>query len=158
LDRLHHRVESARASLETELARRAALVAELAGTGILDPASSLLLLDAAHRARTAPVSPDSSDSSDSPDSPDSSDSSDSWDEEREQRESALTRAINATGTDVEPWAGELSLAMRRVQLARRFHNDIVVSTRDLRRRRLVRWLRLAGHAPMPSTIELEDGS
>jgi hypothetical protein len=149
LDRLHHRVESARASLETELSRRAALVAELAGAGILDPASSLLLLDAAHRARTAPVSPDS---------PDSPDSSDSWDEEREQRESALTRAINATGTDVEPWAGELSLAMRRVQLARRFHNDIVVSTRDLRRRRLVRWLRLAGHAPMPSTIELEDGS
>ncbi|MEU4607405.1 hypothetical protein AB0F43_30845 [Kribbella sp. NPDC023972] len=134
LDRLHHRVESARAVLEAELARRAALVAELAGTGILDPASSLLLLDAAHRARTA--------------SP----------EEREQRESALTRAINATGTEVEPWAGELSLAMRRVQLARRFHNDIVVSTRDLRRRRLVTWLRLSGHAPMPSTIELEDGS
>ncbi|WP_242001742.1 hypothetical protein [Kribbella steppae] len=134
LDRLHHRVESARASLEMELARRAALVAELAGAGILDPASSLLLLDAAHRARTASV------------------------DEREQRESALTRAINATSTEVEPWAGELSLAMRRVQLARRFHNDIVVSTRDLRRRRLVSWLRLAGHAPMPGTIELEDGS
>jgi hypothetical protein len=134
LDRLHHRVEIARASLETELSRRSALVAELAGTGILDPASSLLLLDAAHRARTA--------------------SSD----EREQRESALTRAINATGTSVEPWAGELSLAMRRVQLARRFHNDIVVSTRDLRRRRLVQWFRLAGHAAMPATIELEDGS
>ena len=133
LDRLHHRVESARASLEMELARRAALVAELAGAGILDPASSLLLLDAAHRARTASV------------------------DEREQRESALTRAINATSTQVEPWAGELSLAMRRVQLARRFHNDIVVSTRDLRQRKLVSWLRLAGHAPMPSTIELEDG-
>jgi hypothetical protein len=45
----------------------------------------------------------------------------------------------------------------RVQLARRVHNDVVVSTRDLRRRRLVQWLRLAGRAPMPSTIELEDG-
>ena len=134
LDRLHHRVEIARASLETELARRSALVAELAGTGILDPASSLLLLDAAHRARTASL------------------------ETREQAESALTRAIHATGTDKEPWAGELSLAMRRVQLARRFHNDIVVSTRDLRQRRLVSWFRLAGHAPMPGTIELEDGS
>jgi hypothetical protein len=133
LDRLHQRVELARASLETELARRSAMVAELAGTGILDPASSLLLLDAAHRARTASA------------------------EEREQSESALTRAINATGTEVEPWAGELSLAMRRVQLARRFHNDIVVSTRELRRRRLVSWFRLAGHAPMPATIELEDG-
>lgn len=134
LDRLHHRVAAARASLETELARRSALVAELAGSGILDPASSLLLLDAAHRARTAS------------------------EEDREQRESALTRAVNATGTEVEPWTGELSLAMRRVQLARRFHNDIVVSTRELRRRRLVSWLRLAGHAPMPATIELEDGS
>jgi hypothetical protein len=133
LDRLHHRVELARTSLETELARRSALVGELGGSGILDPASSLLLLDAAHRARTA--------------SP----------EEREQRESALTRAIHATGTDVEPWTAELNLAMRRVQLARRFHNDIVVSTRELRRRRLVSWFRLAGHAPMPTTIELEDG-
>lgn len=137
LDRLHHRVELARASLETELARRSALVGELAGTGILDPASSLLLVDAAHRARTASLLSI---------------------EQREQAESALTRAIHATGTDVEPWSGELSLAMRRVQLARRFHNDIVVSTRDLRQRRLVSWFRLAGHAPMPSTIELEDGS
>ena len=138
LDRLHHRVDLARATLETELSRRSALVAELAGTGILDPASSLLLLDAAHRARTASL--DASDM-----------------EAREQAESALTRAIHATGTDVEPWAGELSLAMRRVQLARRFHNDIVVSTRDLRHRRLVTWFRLAGRAPMPCTIELEDG-
>lgn len=173
LDRLHHRVESARASLETELARRAALVAELAGAGILDPASSLLLLDAAHRARTASDASTSSDLSDSPGlsgsassgllgSSDSASSGRSGSlgsaEEREQRESALTRAINATGTEIEPWAGELNLAMRRVQLARRFHNDIVVSTRDLRRRRLVSWLRLAGHAPMPDTIELEDGS
>jgi hypothetical protein len=136
LDRLHHRVELARASLETELARRAALVAELAGSDILDPASALLLLDAAHRARAASL--------------------DAL-ELREQAESALTRAIHATGTDIEPWAGELSLAMRRVQLARRFHNDVVVSTRDLRHRRVVTWFRLAGHAPMPTTIELEDG-
>ncbi|MDX6283235.1 MAG: hypothetical protein QOH03_4306 [Kribbellaceae bacterium] len=134
LDRLHHRVATARASLETELARRSALVAELAGSGALDPASSLLLLDAAHRARTA--------------------TSDT----RERAESALTRAIGATGTDVEPWATELGTAMRRVQLARRFHNDIVVSTRVLRSRRIVTLFRLAGHAPMPATIELEDGS
>jgi hypothetical protein len=134
LDRLHHRVATARARLETELTRRSALVAELANSGELDPASALLLLDAAHRARTAD------------------------EDDREQCESALTRAIAATATDVEPWAGELALAMRRVQLARRFHNDIVVSTRELHRRRLVTWFRLAGRAPMPVTIELEDGS
>jgi hypothetical protein len=61
-------------------------------------------------------------------------------------------------TDVEPWATELGTATRRVQLARRFHNDIVGSARDLRRRRIVTWFHLAGHAPMPTTIELEDGS
>lgn len=135
LDRLHHRVDLARASLETELARRSALVAELAGSDVLDPASALLLLDAAHRARSVSLDPI---------------------EEREQAESALTRAIHATGTDIEPWSAELTLAMRRVQLARRFHNDVVVSTRNLRRRRLVTWFRLAGRAPMPATIELED--
>jgi hypothetical protein len=43
-------------------------------------------------------------------------------------------------------------------MARRFHNDVVVSTRTLRRRRLVRYLHLAGHAPMPDTVELDDGS
>jgi hypothetical protein len=137
LDRLHTRVDFARASLEKELAQRSALVAELAGAGVLDPASSLLLLDAAHRARAASLD---------------------GMEAREQAESALTRAVGATSTDVEPWAGELNLAMRRVQLARRFHNDIVGSTRDLRNRRLVRWFHLAGRAPMPTTIELEDGS
>jgi hypothetical protein len=129
LDRLHTRVDFARAALEKELAQRSALVTDLAKTGSLDPASAVLLLEAADRARAAGSL-----------------------EDREQAESALTRAVHATGTD-----GELSLAMRRVQLARRFHNDIVVSARDLRRRRVVRWFRLAGHAPMPATIELEDG-
>jgi hypothetical protein len=141
LDRLHHRVATARASLDAELAHRSALVAELAGSDLFDPASALLLLDAAHRARTA----DSGDWSD-----------------REQRESALTRAIAATigpapDEPLPEWRQELATTMRRVQLARRFHNDVVVSTRDLRRRRLVRWFRLAGHADLPHTIELEDG-
>ena len=110
LDRLHHRVDLARASLETELARRSALVAELAGSDIVDPASALLLLDAAHRARAASLDAI---------------------EDREQAESALTRAIHATGTDIEPWAAELTLAMRRVQLARRFHNDVVVDRKSV---------------------------
>lgn len=142
LDRLHHRVATARASLDAELAHRSALVAELAGSELFDPASALLLLDAAHRVRTADP--------------------DDW-ADREQRESALTRAIAATigqplpPASGRPWLAELATSMRRVQLARRFHNDVVVSTRYLRRRRLVRWLRLAGHAPLPDTIELEDG-
>lgn len=136
IDRLHHRVAAARSALDAELAGRAALVQELAGSGVLDPASSLLLVNAAHRARAAKA------------------------EDREHAESALTRALDATLTDEppEPWHGELATASRRVQMARRFHNDIVVSTRVLRRRRLVCWLHLAGHAALPETVELDDGT
>lgn len=134
IDRLHHRVAAARAVLDAELAHRSALVAEVASSGLLDPASSLLLLDAAHRARTA------------------------GEDDREQCESALTRAIALVDAKPEPWAAEFASTVRRVQMARRFHNDLVATTRNLRRRRLVSWLRLAGHAAMPATIELDDGS
>ena len=44
----------------------------------------------------------------------------------------------------------------RVQLSRRFHNDAVRACRQVRRQRLVRWLRLAGHTPWPETVEMDD--
>jgi hypothetical protein len=43
-----------------------------------------------------------------------------------------------------------------VQLARRFHNDVVVSARALRSRRRVRWLRLAGRAAELQAVDLDD--
>ena len=42
----------------------------------------------------------------------------------------------------------------RVQLARRFHNDAVTDVRRVRRKRVVRWFRLAGHAEMPRTVRV----
>ena len=44
----------------------------------------------------------------------------------------------------------------RVQLARRFHNDAVVDVQRVRRKRLVRTFRLAGHAELPHTVEFDD--
>ena len=41
-------------------------------------------------------------------------------------------------------------------LARRVHNDAVRDTLGLRSHRLVRWLRLAGTAPMPAYFEIAD--
>jgi len=41
-------------------------------------------------------------------------------------------------------------------LARRVHNDAVRDTLGLRSQRLVRWLRLAGTAPMPAYFEIAD--
>ena len=41
-------------------------------------------------------------------------------------------------------------------MARRFHNDAVRAARAVRRHRVVRWFRLAGHAPFPLAFEMDD--
>ena len=144
LDRMHHRLEVARVSLDTQLLRRSGTTLELAISDVLDPAQSLLLLDAAHHARAV------------------------HDGDVEAAESDLSQALRAVFADGEevkalrasPEAGplltELSVECRKVELARRFHNDVVSSARALRSRRRVRWLRLAGRAPAPTTVDLDD--
>jgi hypothetical protein len=77
LDRLHNRTEAARTALDLALVRRASAAAELASSGQLDPASSLLLADAVRRARQAEAA------------------------ERDLAESDLTRALRATLGDPE---------------------------------------------------------
>ncbi|MGH3354358.1 MAG: hypothetical protein ACRDOJ_00585 [Nocardioidaceae bacterium] len=144
VDRLHHRVNGARAGLEAELMHRSGATLELAATGLLDPARSLLLLDAAHLARA-------------------SDEAD-----REVAESNLSRALVASlddatevarlqgHPDAEELLAELGNACRKVELARRFHNDVVASALALRRNRAVRWFGLAGRADLPAMVELDD--
>jgi hypothetical protein len=144
LDRMHHRIEVARASLDTWLLRRSGAALELAASGTLDPARSLLLLDAAHEARAA---------------------SPADFEGAESDLSETLRAVLADGDEVRtlredpaltPLLTELAADCRKVELARRFHNDVVVSARELRSRRRVRWLRLAGRADPLSTVDLDD--
>lgn len=144
LDRMHHRLEVARASLDTQLLRRSGTALEVATSAALDPARSLLLVDAAHHARAADV------------------------DEMESAESDLSQALRAVFSDADevramradpdlaPLVAELAGDCRRVELARRFHNDVVGSARSLRSRRRVRWLRLAGRAPEPETVDLDD--
>lgn len=144
LDRMHHRLEVARASLDTQLLRRSGAALELAASGALDPARSLLLLDAAHHARAAQET------------------------DMEAAESDLSQALRAVFADTDeattlraepeigPLVEELTGSCRRVELARRFHNDVVTSSRALRSRRRVRWIRLAGRAAEPSTVDLDD--
>jgi hypothetical protein len=144
LDRMHHRIEVARASLDAQLLRRSGAALELATSGALDPARSLLLLDAAHVARAAPR------------------------EDFEAAESDLSEALRAVLADqgelgalradssVGPLLEELAGGCRKVELARRFHNDVVTSARTLRSRRRVRWLRLAGRAAELQTVDLDD--
>lgn len=144
LDRLHARVEGARAALDAQLMRRSAVALELATSGLLDPATGVLLADAAHEARAASAA------------------------DREVAESNLTRALRAafalpeTGEQLRGAAlgaellDELDAVARRVLLARRFHNDAVRAARAVRRQRVVRYLRLAGSAPMPEGFEILD--
>jgi hypothetical protein len=144
LDRMHHRIDVARETLASQLLRRSGVALELAVTEALDPACRLVLVDAAHRARNA--GPD----------------------ELEAAESVLSQALRAVfaGPDdvsalteqpaVAPLVDELSSRCAKVELARRFHNDVVVSARALRSTRRVRWLHLAGHAPDLHTVDLDD--
>ncbi|MEU5346270.1 MULTISPECIES: hypothetical protein [unclassified Streptomyces] len=144
LDRLHSRIDAARAALDAQLLRRASVAQELATSGVLDPAASIVLYEAAHGARQAE------------------------EDNREVAESDLSQALRAVFGEVqqveavqavpggEDAARELAQAVRRVPMARRFHNDAVRAARALRRHRKVRWFRLAGHAPFPLAFEMDD--
>jgi len=144
LDRLHARLEGAWSALDAQLVRRSSVAQQLVASGRLDPASALLLADAAHEARE--VDP----------------------EGREQAESDLTAALRAAFAESEmvedlradpvghELLAELAAAALRVQLARRFLNDVVRNARVVRRKRVVRYLRIAGHAPWPQTFEMSD--
>lgn len=144
LDRLHARIDAARAALDAQLLRRASVAQELATAGVLDPAASIVLYESAHAARSAEP------------------------EQREVAESELSQALRAvfaeavTVTEVREAPGgtaaigELTQAVRRVPMARRFHNDAVRAARAVRRHRVVRWFRLAGHAPFPLAFEMDD--
>lgn len=150
LDRMNHRVETARAALQAALQGRSAVALELATSGLLDPASSLLVADAAHRARAA--EPDG----------------------LIRAETDLTQALRAAiaaGTepddddtrelgsagrlDAESLA-EIGHACLYVSMARRIYNDAVAHAVSLRGIRVVRWFRLAGHSVAPETIDFDD--
>lgn len=146
LDRLHVRVETARAALDAALVRRAAAALELAASRLLDPATSLVLATAAHEARTADA------------------------ENREFAESDLSRALRvvfdqpdfesttlaAGGDAAKEVLAEVSSAAAKVAYARRFYNDAVAQTRIARRKPLIRVLPLAGRAPLPGFFEIDD--
>jgi hypothetical protein len=144
LDRMHHRIDVARGTLDAQLLRRSGATLELASSEVLDPPSRLVLLDAANHARNA--GPD----------------------EFEAAESDLSQTLRAVfahpadvrhlreDATVRPLVDELARDCVRVELARRFHNDVVVSARALRSRRRVRWLRLAGHAADLRAVDLDD--
>ena len=131
LDRMHLMLASARSGLDAALVRRSAWASDLALSAALDPASSVALIEAAATARDARPG--------------------DW-----QPQSDLTAVLRvvAEGAAAD---SDIVRAGRDVAMARRIHNDVAVRARGLHDRRRVRWLRLAGHAERPATIEFDAG-
>jgi hypothetical protein len=157
LDRLHRKVAASRIALDAQLVRRASTAVELAASGALDPASAILVADAAYTASDAgPVT-----------SPAAALKMDGLGPDRERAESGLTATLREAMGSPEAIKGmlagpsgevaaALAAAWYRATLARRFHNEAVAQARRVRRLWYVRLLHLAGRAPMPRTVELDD--
>jgi hypothetical protein len=155
IDRLHTRVDMARAALDVTLLRRSSVALELATSGILDPATSLLLAAAVHGARQGGaegMGPPGQDT----------------DRPRDLAESDLTRALRAAFSQpdfraslsgkegADELLAEVEAAAHQVFLARKFYNDMVAATREARQRPLARVLRLSGRAKAPEFFEMDD--
>jgi len=157
LDRLHHRVESSRAALETRLARRAGVAMQVGG--LLGSLDGERLTETANRTLTSSSALPRSDVRGAVivELP-----------VHEGSENQLTRALHRAFADpgtaaalrADPSSAllldELIGAGERVQLARRFHNDAVAHAQRMRRKRIVRWARLAGRAQLPQMVEIDD--
>ncbi len=159
LDRLHAKVEGAMSALDAQLVRRAESTLELANSGALDPATALLLADAAtesvERTTEHPLAEDLLDGQHFGG--------------REEVETTLTEVLSVTLTEgvvaalraeqdelVEDSLARIAASALRVRMARRFHNDAVREVRRVRDKRVVRWFRLAGHATLPERVEFDD--
>src|ERR1700761_8782692 len=138
LDRLHARVDAARAALDAQLVRRAAAllhVVEMPETALAPDERAQL--EATALAATSPEGP----------------------ERREAVENAVGRGVTrlAGSAGIPPEATEeLREAAARVQVARRFYNDAVRDTRTLRARRMPRLLHLAGRVELPQFFDIDD--
>jgi hypothetical protein len=140
LRRLEARVDRAWTTLDTQLQRRAGLASELARdhAAAVGEERAARLAAAAREAR-APHAGD-----------------------RELAENALGRELRDLPAELPgvPAAlrDDLAGTATRVQLARRFYNDAVRDTRELRSRRLARLLRLHAGRPLPRFFDIDDGA
>ena len=139
LDRLHGRVETSWANLDGLLQRRAAIAIEIARSEIADPASALLLTFTAHQAREASV------------------------RDRSQAESGLTGALSILLENAESISTPIELSLvqeldeltAKIKVAIAMHIEAVTRTQMVRKKFLISFFRLAGHAPEPMVYEFE---
>jgi hypothetical protein len=139
LDRLHHRVETSWATLDSLLQRRAAIALEVARSSITDPATSLLLTASAYQARSADI------------------------EDRSSAESVLSGALgmmlaergSIVAQSDQALLHELDQLTDKIKVAISIHVESVTRTQLIRSKLVFRLFRLAGTAPLPVTYEFE---
>lgn len=139
LDRLHHRVETSWATLDSLLQRRAAIALEIARSAITDPATALLLTGSAYQARSADI------------------------EDRSSAESVLSGALGMMLAERESIVAksdqallhELEQLTDKIKVAISIHVESVTRTQLIREKSVFRIFRLAGKAPLPVTYEFE---
>ncbi len=139
LDRLHHRVETSWATLDSLLQRRAAIALDVARSSITDPATSLLLTASAYQARGADI------------------------EDRSSAESVLSGALGMMLAERESIVAksdqallhELEQLTDKIKVAISIHVESVTRTQLIRSKLVFRLFRLAGTAPLPVTYEFE---
>ncbi|MEY4314118.1 MAG: hypothetical protein EBU16_00955 [Actinobacteria bacterium] len=140
LDRLHHRVETSWATLDSLLHQRAALAHEIVAESNLDPATAYLISTSASAARFAKL------------------------DERSAAESVLSESLklvqSAARDEVLQLPTELLVELAdltaKVRLAINIHLEAVNATRNVRKKPLIRIFRLAGKAPLPVRYAFED--
>ena len=140
LDRLHHRVETSWATLDTLLQKRAAIATEIVRESNLDPATSYLISSSARSARDAMIS------------------------ERSEAESVLSESLKmiqeiAYDESLELPSDlliELSDLTSKIKLAINLHLEAVNAAKKVRGKIVIRLFRLAGKAPAPVKYAFED--
>lgn len=145
LDRLHHRIDVAAAALDTHLARRSGVVAELAATDVFDVVTTAMLAQSAHDALAA---------------------GEIDSQARLDAETDLTELLVATFSQemdysdedavIQGLLQELGQSCTRVALSHKFHTDAVLDCLGIRRQLLVKIFFLAGKAPIPQPLNFAD--
>jgi len=139
LARLHHRVETSWATLDSLLQRRAAIALEISRSAVTDPATSLLLTASAYQARSADI------------------------EDRSSAESVLSGALGMMLAEREIIVAksdqalllELEQLTDKIKIAISIHVESVTRTQLIRSKLVFKLFRLAGTAPLPVTYEFE---
>ena len=134
--RANTRADRAWSALDAALVGRAQRAAELVRMPGIDPATALLVLDAA----AAALEPDLCRG------------------ERERAESDLSHVLDTVDPMLPASLHELASERAQARICRRLHNDAVATALSLRRRYTVRILRLAERTADPRPFEMADGS